>query len=191
MFRINEVPVAALVGVCVALSGCDASSYEAVGPEAISASSIENATGMDLARASGHVELQGTTLQNIREESISFTAIATGPSATGQVQVHAVRFTGVEFEVHATVTCLSVEGSSAWIGTRVDRFVLNGTEINGPVGRPMVFTVRDMGEGQGVIDLASLAFFPSNGDDFTHCDTHPAIPVLRASARGNVSVASD
>jgi hypothetical protein len=144
-------------------------------------------------RASGHVTLHGTTVQNIVDETISFTALGSGDGnlGKGQVEVHALRFTGEELVVHADVTCVSVVGANAFIGSRVTRFVLDGEEQ--PIeGAPMVFQVRDGGEGDDAIDQASLVFFGVPvGGDLTYCATHPAIPILRPSDNGNVQVKSD
>jgi hypothetical protein len=141
-------------------------------------------------RASGRADIQGTPVQNVRDQTYSFGALSTSafPLAKGQVEVHFVRFTGEEITVHAEVTCLSVLGNQAWVGSRVRRFVLGGEELPGQVGRPMIFRVQDMGEGHGTIDLASLVFFPPPGGDLAHCTTRPAFPILRPSANGNIQV---
>jgi hypothetical protein len=144
--------------------------------------------------ASGHAEVHATPVQNLRDETYSFTARARGlaPSAAGQVEVHALQFTGEQFSVHADVTCISVVGNQAWVGARVTRFVADGQELTGRVGEPMVFRVVDAGEGRGAADLASLVFFAAPGrpveSDLSYCDTRPEFPILRASAKGNLQV---
>ena len=110
--------------------------------------------------------------------------------AKGQVEVHLLRFTGQEVMVHADVTCISIAGNQAWVGSRVTRFVQDQEEIPSFVNRSMIFRVQDFGEGGGITDLASLVFFPtpSAGADVTHCNTQPAFPILRESTSGNIQV---
>ena len=154
-------------------------------------------------RASGHADVQGTPVQNVRDQTYSFTAVATGEGllARGAVSVHYVRFTGEEIAAHATVTCLSVVGEQAWVGARVDRYVRDGETRPEFVGLSMIFRVRDMGEGHGTADLASLTFFvePQNaglpflggtieGADLAYCSARPAFPILRESGSGNIQV---
>lgn len=136
----------------------------------------------------GHAEVQGTPVQNVRDEKFSFTAVADGtaPAAKGQVEVHFDRFTGEEIVVHADVTCVSVVGNQAWVGTRVTRFVLDGQET--PGDRRMIFRVQDNGDDAGSADLASLVFFGAPGLDLTHCNTRQAFPLLRATTTGNIQV---
>jgi hypothetical protein len=152
---------------------------------------VELATNM-AGKSSGHAEIHGTTAQNVRDESYSFTAISSGdsPVASGQLDGEWLRFSGESVAVHATVTCLTIVGNTAWVGARVTRFSENQTEYFTAVGRPIVIRVRDLGEGHETADLASLVFFPppdSNGD-LTHCATRPDFPVLRTSASGNIQV---
>jgi hypothetical protein len=138
--------------------------------------------------ANGHAEVQGTPVQGIQDERYSFIALPDGnaPLAKGQVQVHFLTFAGMELRVHAEVTCVSVEGNQAWVGTRVTSFVRDGEEIPGE--RRMIFRVQDTGDDAGSTDLASLVFFGAAGLDLTHCNTRQAFPILRASTTGNIQV---
>ncbi len=137
-------------------------------------------------RASGHAEVQGNTVNNVREERYSFTAIPDGeaPRAKGEVEAHLFLFTGEEVVVHAAVTCVSVVGNTAWVGSRVTREVYNGEKVDFDL--PMVFQVRDNGEGAATVDDASLVFFGT--DDLTYCDTRPSTPRVRPTTTGNVQV---
>jgi len=185
--------------VCSLLLACDESGRdptrpESGGPPAANATRIVDVPAAGGARASGHADIHGTPVQNVRDEIFSFTAVSTNspPLAKGQVTVHYVRFTGEEVAVWAEVTCLSVVGNEAWVGALVRRFVFDGQEQPALAGRPMIFRLRDMGEGQGVTDLASLVFFPpAPGDQLTHCITRPAFPILRESTNGNIQVEPD
>jgi len=139
-------------------------------------------------RASGHAQIQATPVQNVREESYSFTAAPHGepPFARGQVQVHVVRFTGEELRVHSEVTCTSVAGNQAWVGARVTRLAINNEEVI--VDLSMIFRVQDNGDNAAAVDLASLVFFGEPGLDLTHCNTRQQFPVLRPTTAGNIQV---
>jgi hypothetical protein len=177
-----------MCGVCAVALACDGRAPGPVAPAAASAVSLTRA-GAGPARARGHVDIHGTEVQNVRDQTYSFTAVSTDapPLAKGQVEVHTLRFTGEELVVHAEVTCLSVVGDQAWIGSRVTRFVVDGQEMPARVGGPMIFRVRDVGENHDAVDLASLVFFgvPS---ELTYCNTRPAFPILFPSTIGNIQV---
>lgn len=153
----------------------------------------ESAARASGGKASGHADLHGTSVQNVRDESYSFTALPAGdvPRAKGQVEAHFVRFTGETIALHAAVTCLSVVGDQAWVGARVTRFTIDEVPQPAAVGIPMIFRVRDLGEGAEAADVASLLFFPPTGDELAHCATRPAFPILRESASGNIQVKPD
>ena len=200
-------------GMCVVILACDGLSRGPVapgdGPPAASSvpafetlpfdgavdESIALADGSALlatgGRAGGHADLHGTPVQNVRDQTYSFTAVSAGapPLAKGQVEVHLLRFTGEELTVHAQVTCVSVVADQAWVGSQVTRLVVDGQDVPEFVGRPMIFRVRDLGEGNGATDLASLVFFgvPAGGD-LAHCNARPDFPILRESTSGNIQV---
>ena len=151
------------------------------------------------ASATGHVEIHGVLPTPIQDERISFSAISTGNgvAATGQVQLHASRYIGADFLMHAEVTCLSVVGNEAWIGAIVRKLEIKDPAVTPPpfVGTPAVFVVKDNGEGDGVVDEAALIFFPfTAGADIEHCEQRPVLTGLRAlrpSTHGNVRVVSN
>lgn len=145
------------------------------------------------AGASGNAAIHGTTVQGIKDEMFSFTALSIGNAlaAKGQVAVHFLTFTNSEVTVHAEVTCLSVVGNRAWVGSQIRRFARDGEAVPARVGQPMIFSVMDVGEGEGATDLASLVFFPSaSSSDLDFCNTRPAVPVLRPSTNGGIQVRS-
>lgn len=178
--------------LCSVAAACEGPVGGPAAPEPIlmaaNTSSLEPTAG----KANGTAELQGTPVQNVKDQRYSFTAVSTGlqPAANGQVEVHSVRFTGEEITVHAEVTCLSILGDQAWVGSQVRRVVVDGEEVPGRVGQPMVFRVRDLGEGTGVTDVASLVFFSpvGGGGDLAHCTTRPDFPILRESPIANIQV---
>jgi hypothetical protein len=142
-------------------------------------------------RASGHVAVQGINV-GVQDQRYSFTAISAGafPSAKGQVEVHYVRLTGEEIRVHADVTCLSIEGNQAWIGSQTTRYISNGEEVPERTGIPMVFRVVDLGERENATELASLVLFHlvPDGQDIAHCTSRIDFPILRTSTTGNIQV---
>jgi hypothetical protein len=185
--------------MCIGLAAtfaCDGPAHNPTAPSAVGqAIGAEVATANTgsllravLGGASGRADIHGTAVQNIRDETYSFTAIPTGTSqlAKGQVEAHFVNFQGQQFVVHSNVTCVSVVGNQAWVGSRVTRFVIDGEDIAARIGGPMVFRVQDMGEGYGISDLASLVFF--GRDPLTYCSERPAFPILFESGKGNIQV---
>jgi hypothetical protein len=140
--------------------------------------------------ASGHAAIHGTTVQGIRDERYSFTAISTTPfpQAKGEVDVHLLTFSNLTVDVHAEVVCMSVVGNQAWIGTHVTHYTVDGQAVPSRLGGPMIFRVLDVGEGEGSTDVASLVFFPAAGGELSHCGSHPAFPLLRESTIGNIQV---
>lgn len=190
--RINRKSFSLTYGVLTLVLACDGSERDPVAPRNV-ASTVTALTslGASGAGASGYAEIHGTTVQGIKDEIFSFTALSTGSgfAAMGQVAVHFLTFTNSEVTVHAEVTCVSVAGNQAWVGSRVTRFMRDGEAVPASVGQPMVFTVMDVGEDEGATDLASLVFFGS--DDLEFCNTRPAIPVLRLSTNGGIQVRSE
>jgi hypothetical protein len=157
-------------------------------PSSLSERASQKAVG---GMANGRAELQGTPVQNVRDEQYSFVAVREGdaPLAKGQVEVHWIRFTGEELMAHAEVTCLSVVGNQAWIGARVTKLVQNGEDFP-PAGRSMIFRVQDNGDDAAATDLATLVFMDvTPGRDLTYCNTREQFPTtLRPTTTGNIQV---
>ena len=174
-----------MCGLCAVGLACGGPAFEPVAPSLVE-TSVLLTTGW---QASGHPVVHGTPVQNVLDQRYSFTAISTdeSPTAKGQVEVHYVRFTGQELTVHADVTCLSVVGQQAWVGTEITRLVVDGAVVPDKVGAPMIFRVVDVGEGEDATDLATLVYFPPAGGDVVHCTTRPDFPILREST-GNIQV---
>jgi hypothetical protein len=181
----NQKFSALVCGLCTAVLACDGPALEPVAPSTAETSVLLRAGW----KASGHALVHGTPVQNVLEQRYSFTAVSTDASstATGQLDVHYVRFTGEVQTVHAEVTCMSIVGNQAWIGTVITRLTVNGTVIPDRVGVPMIFRVVDGGEGENAGDLASLVFQPGAGGDIAHCTTRPDFPILREST-GTIQV---
>jgi hypothetical protein len=192
MRRSRSVPLV----LFAALTACDRPARELMAPDrapsAVSPAAVTAKMGSVAgAKAGGHADIHGTPVQNVRDQTYSFTAVSDGapPLAKGQFESHTLRFTGEEISVHADVTCLSIVGNQAWVGARVRRWVTNGQEQPAFAGIPMIFRVVDIGEGGGTTDLASLTFFPpAPGTALAHCSGRPAFPILRESTNGNIQV---
>ena len=181
-----------MCGALTLVLGCGGSERNPVAPVGASpAPTVLTSMGAVGTGASGNAAIHGTTVQGVKDEMFSFTALSTGSAfaAKGQVAVHFLTFTNSEVTVHAEVTCVSVVGNQAWVGSRITQFARDGEAVPARVGRPMIFSVMDVGEGGGATDLASLVFFPSaSAGDFEFCNTRPAVPVLRPSENGNIQV---
>ncbi len=188
-----------LCGACVAICGCERRERSPVAPDprgvSVAARGVA-ALALGGGQASGHAFLHGTTVQNVRDEALSFTA-ATDPAfpqARGELEVHGLQFTGEEFRVHAEVICMAVEGNVAWVGARITQLVFDGQKLPDRVGRPVIFRVVDGGEGEGAADVASLLFFAGPGKQVqtaeSYCETAPNFPILRTIEEGNIQVES-
>jgi hypothetical protein len=183
-----------LTGLTVVITACD-QAKEAVAPEPAGTVTFNAVRGPT--SASGHAELHGVLPTPIMVQRISFGAVSTGDGvlARGQVEVQASRWIGADFVVHADVTCLSISGNQAWIGAVITHFDVKDLAATPPpfVGTPVVFVVKDNGEGEGVIDEAALVFFAGvPGADIGHCNERPVLTGLRAlrpSTHGNIRVA--
>lgn len=185
----NRSSVSLMCAACAVAIACDRPASEPVAPTAASVVSLATANAGQ-ARASGHADLQGFTFAgDFLESRYSFTAISDGafPLATGEVQAEYL-LRGQRFKVHATVTCVSVVGNDAWVGSRVKRFHIDGDEQPQNVGIPMVFRVTDMGEGHDVRDLATFVFL-AVPDELAYCISRPPVPpIIRENRNGNIQV---
>jgi hypothetical protein len=191
----KKLPRVSPLMVSSLLLACDDPGREPLAPDsrdplaASPAAAVGGAISSRGEKASGHADVFATSVQNVRHETYSFTAIPAGaaPLAKGQVEAHFLSFTGEEITVHAEVTCLSVVGNQAWVGGRVRRWVLDQTEVPEGAGRPMIFRVQDLGEGRVAIDRASLLFF-GMPNVLAYCNTRPAFPILFESRDGGIQV---
>ena len=184
-------------GLCFVAVACEAPRDPVAPPSASAAYNaavvVAPAGAATGAMASGRADIHGTMVQGVRDETYSFVAISDDPSpaAKGHIDLQLVRFSGEVVVISADVTCLSTADDQAWIGSSVTHFAIDGDVDPSWVGRPMILRVQDMGEGVGINDFASLAFFPPPGGDIAHCNTRPAFPVLRESGSGNIQVKAD
>ena len=166
----------------------------AFAPEAQStqqaAAAPQAATG---GRASGHVAFTfGSPWFNVASEAYSFVALSTDPltpfAAKGQYDMTLTTATGVVQEFHGEVICMSVVGNTARIAGRLTRVVVDGIPrpIN-PAASHNIWSVTDVGEGQGTTDTASpMIFFPAAIAP-SHCATDFIPPQFGIQA-GDVQV---
>jgi hypothetical protein len=84
--------------------------------------------------------------------------------------------------VHASITCLAVDGSSAWIGGEVTK---SHDENVIPVGTPFWFRVQDNGQGSDPPDRLSSVRL---GQAASICNERRPVMVPWVLARGNVVV---
>jgi len=140
-------------------------------------------------QANGHVDIFATARQNIVEETYSFTATSKDafPLAKGQFEGHALRFTGETVNIHAEVTCMSIDGNVAYVGARITRATVDEQEVPNSAGVPLTFRVQDAGNDVTAADAASLWFLAS-ASDIIFCNTRPTTNALRSTIIGNVQV---
>lgn len=131
------------------------------------------------ATGSGHFTAGG----ELRTFTFSAIKQADG-TVSGEWQV--VSRVGNGAHLHGSVTCLSVVGNRAWIGTVIESSD-NPVVVIGSEGG---FRVVDNGEGQGEPpDQTSLAFINGPpGFAQNYCNNMPAAPPLNAVEDGNIQV---
>lgn len=161
-----------VVGLAAAALAC-ADARSPVAPEApnLNAGAVGH-----LVAGSGHVQ----TAAGLRE--FTFHALE-GPSGGVVGSFKVVLPNGLFFE--ADVTCLAVDGSTGWVAGTI-RDTNAGAVV---VGSGSMFYAIDGGEGQGAVDVVSLAAFNlPEGADLAFCADRPLeLPTLTVSD-GNVQV---
>lgn len=190
--RLKRKRAALTICSCALALGCDQPDAGIVAPMTSSSGINLWLSNAGAARASGFVDIHGTELQNVRDETYSFVVVSTGTGilARGHVEARLLLFTGEAISVRADVTCAAVVGNEAWVGGQVTQFVFDGEELPGE--RRVIFRVQDHGRGDGTMDFASLLFFGAPpGGDLAYCQTRPTFPILFGSLRGNIEVLSN
>lgn len=147
------------------------------------------------ATGGGHYDLGGTAVQ------FSFSAVQrAGGQAAGQFHI-ALADAGLAYDIHGTVTCLSVDAVNhrAWIGGVITRNQTTDPDLQTGIhqpGKDVWFRVVDYGEGSGAVDRTTFYGFQGGGGIQTsaeYCaasiwpaDDARTWPVLQ----GNISVRS-
>ena len=141
-------------------------------------------------RATGHVAFN-TPFIGIATEKYSFVALGTDPpppfAAKGHLQLQLLTTGGSDQKIHSEVICLSVVGNMARIGARITKAWVNNEPF--PTTLFTLWTVTDVGEGQGTPDLASLVRFSNEASAQFHCAVGFVLEQLPID-EGNVQVSS-
>lgn len=177
-------PAAGALLVAFAIAGAAACTDRgtSLAPNDAAPASLEETSAIIASvRGSGHVKRpDGTsrifTLNAARHAdgrvTGTYTLEMTGPGTPGRVR--------------GDITCLVVDGSSAYIGADVDRFDDNPFPF-GPDG--VAFEIIDNGEGgPGEPDLLSLAFFTATQQEVLDYCAAPAPGPVFAIEQGNFQV---
>jgi hypothetical protein len=148
------------------------------------------ATGGALATLTGsghHTRVAGT------EEDLttfSFTAVRHADGSVSGHYQYDFRLRG--FAVHGKVTCVSTNGTQAWVGGTVDQVITADPAFESLLGLEMWWRSIDNGEGAAApADLTSGVGFEIAGNPTTAaswCRDQPAVLPLRVVERGNIQL---
>jgi hypothetical protein len=97
--------------------------------------------------------------------------------------------------VHGKVTCVSTNGTQAWVGGTVDQVITDDPAFESLLGLEMWWRSIDNGEGGSASpDLTTGVGFEIEGNPTTAeswCRDQPAVLPLRVVEDGNIQVGSD
>lgn len=103
-------------------------------------------------------------------------------SVAGEFQLIARQ---VDRVVHGAITCVTVFGSAAWLGGRIERDNSGVT-----TGSEAVFRVVDLGQAPSgspdLLSLVSFAFIPGRAQ--LYCDRVPFFPPLLVTEEGDITI---
>jgi hypothetical protein len=184
--------IGSLVVCSVALAACDAtrSAAPSAGDAEATRVAFSAGTVAVLTGSGHHVRVAGT------EEDLttfSFTAVrhADG-TVSGQYQYN-FRLRG--FAVLGKVTCVSTNGTQAWVGGTVDQVVTADPAFESLLGLEMWWRSIDNGEGAGATpDLSTGVGFELEGNPTTAaswCQDQPEVLPLRVVEHGNIQLRAD
>jgi len=121
--------------------------------------------------------------------TFSFTAVR---HADGSVSGHyQYNFRARGFAIQGKVTCVSTDGTQAWVGGTVDHVVTDDPGFEELLGLEMWWRSIDGGEGDGAIDQTSGVGFELVGNPTTAaswCADRPPVLPLRAVEHGNIQL---
>lgn len=124
----------------------------------------------------------GTVLTDFGRSTYAFHASMDADGVVkGQVEIH---FSSADLDIHGDVTCMSVAGNQAWLGAVITR----SAWIDSPwsVGRSMIWTVIDNGEGRNAeADRISSYFAVASADQ---CLSQFGTEFIRDWTNGNAQV---
>ena len=185
------IPLVTLLVICGCTEGQSADPY---------APQLSKEASVPRALTNGSVEFYGVQGQTVVAwEKYEFNAVRSGPGleARGHVAWNVRRFDGENSFGRADVGCAAVDGNTAWIAGPITSLVIEGvTYIPGAVPRWMMMRVRDMGEGVGSVDVASILVFVGFNNVPLWCEAKlgpppsPGIGPEYPIVRGNVTVHS-
>ena len=172
------------LGLFCILSACGGADL-AVAPEQVS-----------LASASGPLRLTGsghhfrTVAGETELTTFSFNAVrhADG-SVTGRYQYD---FRAAGFSIHGPVTCLTVNGSQAWVGGVVDKVITDDPDFAASLlGVDMWWRSKDLGEGLTSADSTTglgFKFATTTITAASWCQDQPVLLVMRAVDDGGIQL---
>ena len=186
MLRAHRMAGLGLLTVLVACAGTDL----AVAPE--QAALTADAGPLRLTGSGHHSR---TVAGETELTTFSFAAVRNADgSATGRYQYD---FRASGFAVYGTVTCLTTDGSQAWVGGVVDRVVTDDPDFAALLlGVDMWWRSKDLGEGSTAAAADSTTglgfkFATTTITAASWCQNQPQSLVMRAVENGNIQLNGD
>jgi len=162
------------------LAACGAPVDAPVGPPNAQAPRLERSSSAPVHQVTGGGKLDVSQF-GLAPETYAFTASQDADGTVrGQMQV---RFSDPLVEIHADVTCLSVDGTSAWIGLVVTR---SDDESLMPLGAERWVRVQDNGEGPN--DPPDRMDFFRPGGGAARCNERRPVAMPFVWLDGNIRV---
>jgi len=177
-----------LICSAVLVLGCDGARSVAPSTSDRSPALAIQAGGVPVLTGSGHHTRVIGTEEDLTTFSFAAVQRADG-SVTGQYQYD---FRARGFAVLGKVTCVSVNGTQAWVGGTVDRVVTDNPDFETLLGLEMWWRSVDNGEGSSASpDLTSGVGFEIEGNPTTAdswCRDQPTVLPLRVVEKGNIQL---
>ena len=161
--------------LAVAALGCE-SHDSPLGP----APSLRAAGVVAAATGSGHITDPETGYW--RTFSFSATQFADG-GVHGRLHVRVHAPNGAGAKIDASITCLAIDGTSAWMAGYIEKAVNPNN-----VGLVLGFRVVDNGEGAGTPDLLGRTAWRVSDTPEEYCATMPTDAALFPVEAGNIQV---
>ena len=177
----------------VALTACDAT--QSAAPSAGNADAtrlaFSSAGVVAVLTGSGHHTRVAGTEEDLT--TFSFTAVRNADGSVSGHYQYDFRLRG--FAIRGKVTCVSTNGTQAWVGGTVDQVVTADPAFESLLGLEMWWRSIDNGEGVGATpDLTTGVGFELEGNPTTAaswCRDQPEVLPLRVVEHGNIQLRTD
>jgi hypothetical protein len=182
-----------LLVVCsaVVLAGCDSTRPAAPSNDSGAGRVAFYTTGaVATLTGSGHHSRVAGTEEDLT--TFSFVAVRHADGSVSGRYQYDFRLRG--FSVRGRVTCVSTNGTQAWVGGTVDQVVTADPAFESLLGLEMWWRSIDNGEGAATPDLTTGVGFEIVGNPTTAaswCQDQPEVLPLRVVEHGNIQLRSE